>query len=77
MSSFCFSQSKVDSTCVSLTSKGINCKIKVNIDTTNYCHWHNPKLVDVNRCTGTSKSTNKRCKMKTKHESKKCHYHRD
>ena len=77
MSSLCFSQAKVDSTCVSITSKGNNCKIKVNVDSTKYCHWHNPKLINVNRCNGNSKSTNKQCKMKTKHESGFCHHHRD
>ena len=75
MGSLGFSQS-IDSTCVALTTRGTNCKIKVNVDTTNYCHWHNPKLIDVNRCNGTSKSTNKRCKLKTKHDSGLCHHHR-
>ena len=77
MGSLCFSQNTVDNTCISLTSKGTNCKIKVNIDTTNYCHWHNPKLININRCNGISKSTNKRCKVKTKDKSGFCHHHRD
>ena len=77
MGSLCFGQAKVDSTCVGTTSKGTNCKIKVNIDTTSFCHWHNPKLINVDRCNGTSKTTKKRCGSKTKHSSGFCHHHRD
>lgn len=74
MNSFAFGQS--DSTCVAITTKNISCKIKVNVDTTNYCHHHNPNLVNVNRCNGVSKSSNEQCKLKTKHESGLCHHHR-
>ena len=77
MGSLSFGQAKVDSTCVGITIKNTNCNIKVNIDSTKYCHWHNPAKINVNRCNGTSKSTNKRCKMKTKHESGFCHNHRN
>ena len=71
-----WSQVKVDSTCVGITTKNTNCNIKVNVDSTKYCHWHNPAKINVNRCNGTSKSTNKRCKMKTKDLSGFCHNHR-
>tara|TARA_R100000482_G_scaffold56336_1_gene20210 strand:+ start:681 stop:956 length:276 start_codon:yes stop_codon:yes gene_type:complete len=78
MSGFAFGQS-VDSTCVAITSKGLNCKIKVNIDTTNLCHHHKNKTVNYVKsvvCNAlTTKNTN--CKLKTKHTSKKCHHHRD
>jgi hypothetical protein len=74
MNSFAFGQS--DSTCVAITTKNISCKIKVNVDTTNYCHHHSPNLVNVNRCNGISKSSNEQCKLKTKHESGLCHHHR-
>jgi len=76
MSGFAFSQS-IDNTCVGTTSKGTNCKIKVNLEITNLCHWHHPDSLNVNRCNGISKSTNNRCKLKTKDESGLCHYHRN
>ena len=78
MSGFAFSQNvSVDSTCVGITSKNTNCKIKVNLEITNMCHWHHPDSLNVNRCNGISKSTNEQCKLKTKHESGNCHYHRE
>ena len=81
MSGFAFSQTvSVDSTCVAITSKGTNCKIKINIDTTSFCHYHkngNKILVKSTQCSGTSKSTNEQCKLKTKHKSGKCHHHRN
>jgi len=76
MGSLSFSQAKVDSTCVGITTKNTNCNIKVNVDSTKYCHWHNPAKINVNRCNGTSNSTKKRCKLKTKHTSGLCHHHR-
>ena len=77
MSGFAFSQtSNVDNTCVGITSKNTNCKIKVNLEITNLCHWHHPDSLNVNRCIGISKSTNKQCKLKTKDESGKSHYHK-
>ena len=75
MSGFAFSQTN-DNTCDGITSKGTNCKIKVNKKITNLCHWHHPDSLNVNRCTSISKSTNNQCKLKTKHESGKCHHHR-
>ena len=77
MSGFAFSQTnQVDNTCEGITSKKTNCKIKVDKEITNLCHWHHPDSLNVNRCTGISKSTNQRCKLKTKDESGKCHYHK-
>ena len=76
MGSFAFSQT----TCVGITSKGLNCKIKVNVDSTNLCHYHIDGdaiiKIESTRCNGTSKSTGNQCKLKTKHESGKCHHHR-
>ena len=80
MSGFAFSQTKIDSTCVGITSKGTNCKIKVNIDSTSLCHYHvNGNVIKKEsvQCNGISKSTNNQCKLRTKHESGKCHHHRD
>ena len=76
MGSLSFGQTKVDSTCVGITTKNTNCNIKVNIDSTKYCHWHDPAKINVNRCNGISKSTKNQCKLKTKDESGFCHYHR-
>ena len=76
MGSLSFGQAKVDATCVGITTKNTNCNIKVNVDSTKYCHWHNPAKINVNRCDGISKSTKNRCKMKTKHTSALCHHHR-
>ena len=64
-----------DNTCDGITRKGTNCKIKVNKEITNLCYWHHPDSININRCTGTSKSTKQRCLLKTKHESGKCHHH--
>ena len=78
MSGIAFSQTThVDKTCDGITSKGTNCKIKVNKEITNLCHWHHPDSLNVNRCNGISKSTKKQCKLKTKDESGKCHHHRN
>jgi len=72
MGSFAFGQV----TCDGITSKGADCKIKVDKTITSLCYWHHPDSLNVNRCNGISKTTNKRCKLKTKHESGNCHYHR-
>ena len=74
MSGFAFSQT--NDTCDGITSKNTSCKIKVNKEITNLCHWHHPDSLNVNRCSGISKSSNARCKLKTKDESGKCHHHR-
>ena len=76
MGSLSFGQAKVDSTCIGITTKNTNCNIKVNVDLTKYCHWHDPAKINVNRCNGISKSTKNRCRMKTKHTSGLCHHHR-
>ena len=81
MSGFAFGQSvSNDSTCVGITSKGLSCKIKVNVDSTNLCHYHidgNAIITKSTQCNGTSKSTGNQCKLKTKDESGFCHHHRD
>ena len=82
MSGFAFSQNMVsDSTCVGITSKGLSCKIKVNVDSTSLCHYHinsdNTTKIQSTQCNGTSKSTGNQCKLKTKDESGFCHHHRD
>ena len=82
MGSLSFSQSQVDSTCVGTTKKGTNCKIKVNIDSTKYCHYHldnkvfNKIKVESTIC-GENTAKNTPCKLKTKDSSGKCHHHRD
>ena len=81
MGSLCFSQKvKIDSTCVGITTKGKSCKIKVNIDSTEFCHYHvngnvfnRPPAV----ICGENTSKNKPCRNKTRHTSGKCHHHRD
>jgi len=82
MSGFAFSQNvNVDSTCVGITSKGLDCKIKVNVDSTKLCHYHiNSNGIiktQSTQCSGTSKSTGNQCKLKTKDESGLCHHHRN
>jgi hypothetical protein len=82
MGSLSFSQSQVDSTCVGITTKGTNCKIKINVDSTKYCHYHldgkvfNESEVKSKIC-GENTTKNTPCKSKTKHSSGKCHHHRD
>ena len=83
MGSLCFSQNVVvDSTCVGITTKGNSCKIKVNIDSTKFCHYHVDGKVfsDATKLSvicGENTSKNTLCKNKTKHSSGKCHHHRD
>ena len=82
MGSLSFSQNQVDSTCVGTTTKGTDCKIKVNIDSTKYCHYHldnkvfNKIKVESTIC-GENTAKNTPCKLKTKDSSGKCHHHRD
>ena len=83
MGSLCFSQNVVvDSTCVGITTKGRSCKIKVNIDSTEFCHYHingnvfNEPTKSAVIC-GENTSKNRPCKNKTRHSSGKCHHHRD
>ena len=83
MGSLCFSQNTiVDSTCVGITTKGKSCKIKVNIDSTEFCHYHINGNV-FNEVSPSSvvcgEETQRRtsCKNKTRHPSGKCHHHRD
>ena len=55
---------------------------KVDKDSTNYCHYHingnvfNGEKVESVVC-GENTKKNTPCKLKTKHESGKCHHHRD
>jgi len=81
ISGLAMSQTKVDSTCVGITSKGLSCKIQVNIDTTNLCHYHiNGNHVSNNITSvicNENTSKNIPCKNKTKHSSGNCHHHRD
>ena len=78
MGSFAFAQD-VDGTCIATTSKGTNCKVVIKTGV--HCHHHGGKTtktvtVASAQCSGTSKSTNAQCKLKTKHASGKCHHHR-
>ena len=81
MTGLAFSQTvNVDSTCIAITSKGTDCKMKVNIDSTNFCYHHiNGSTIKIEsiQCSGISKSTNNQCKLKTKNESGLCHHHKD
>ena len=81
ISGLAMSQTKVDSTCVGITGKGLSCKIKVNIDITNLCHYHvNGNHVNnsiITAICGKQTSKNIPCKSKTKHSSGHCHHHRD
>ena len=81
MSGFAFSQSvSNDSTCVGITTKGLDCKIKVNVDSTSLCHYHingNITKIESVQCSGISKSTGNQCRLNTKHESGNCHHHRN
>ena len=74
MGGFAFSQT----TCSGVTTKDTNCKIVVKVG--KYCHYHGGKTtktkVESVQCNGTSKSTSKRCKLKTKDKSGLCHHHR-
>ena len=81
MSGLAMSQTvKIDSTCVGITSKGISCKIKVNIDTTNVCHYHveggYTSTVGTSVTCGENTGKNVPCKNKTRHSSGHCHHHR-
>ena len=81
MSGFAFSQNvSNDSTCVGITTKGLDCKIKVNVDSTSLCHYHingNITKIESVQCSGISKSTGNQCRLNTKHESGNCHHHRN
>ena len=83
MGSLGFSQEMIiDNTCIGTTLSGTNCKIKVNRDSTDYCHYHingnvfnGDKVIESVIC-GENTTKNKPCKNKTKHSSGKCHHHR-
>ena len=80
MSSITFSQlAIVDSTCIATTTKGTNCKIVVKNG--DLCRYHSVsvvKTIEVKSVVcGGNTSKNTPCKNKTKHESGKCHHHRD
>ena len=80
ISGLAMSQTKVDSTCVGITSKGLSCKIKVNIDTTEFCHYHveggYTSTVQTSVICGENTGKNVSCKNKTRHSSGHCHHHR-
>ena len=75
MSGFAFSQT----VCSGITTKNTNCKNVVKVG--NLCYHHGGKTIKVEinsvQCSGISKSTNNQCKLKTRHESGKCHHHRN
>ena len=76
MSGFAFSQT----TCSGITTKNTSCKIIVKVDS--LCHYHGGKTIKIDtlkaiQCDGTSKSTEKQCKNKTKDVSGRCHHHRN
>jgi hypothetical protein len=66
--------------CTAITKQNNQCKNVVKNG--NLCYLHNPnyvkeEVVESTQCSGTSKSTNKRCKRNTKHLSGFCHNHRN
>ena len=68
--------------CTAITKSNNQCKNIVKSG--QLCYLHNPNYVkkQVNntlstQCNGTSESTNKQCKRKTKHSSGFCHNHRN
>ena len=69
MGSLCFGQELVDNTCIGTTLSGTNCKIKVDKDSTNYCHYHingnvfNGEKVESVVC-GENTKKNTPCKLK-------------
>ena len=76
-----FGQDNDTNRCSELTKKNVQCKNTTN-DESGKCYLHNPNYVKKTnvkstQCNGTSKSTNKKCKRKTKHLSGFCHNHRD
>ena len=78
MSGLGFAQDS-DGTCVGMTKDSTNCKIKVTKQ--EVCRFQGgEKKQDVEvistQCTENSKKE-RRCKMKTRHESGICHHHRD
>tara|TARA_R100000951_G_scaffold49774_1_gene42091 strand:+ start:5098 stop:5391 length:294 start_codon:yes stop_codon:yes gene_type:complete len=86
ISGLAMSQTKLDSICKGGTTKGLRCKIKVNPDSTNYCHYHDKVglyqpgdtiWITIATTCGSKTSKNTPCKNKTKDVSGKCHHHRD
>ena len=84
-STLSFGQANDYNKCKHVLKNGNECKNKVKFVDGNdeqhpLCYIHNPNYVKneskSTQCSEISKSTNKRCKRKTKHESNKCHSHR-
>jgi hypothetical protein len=72
--------------CVAFTTKGTQCKLKVDFKLSNTCHHHMNKIGKTNGDTvwlqvvtdicGENTTKNVPCKNKTKHVSGKCYHHR-
>ncbi len=65
--------------CISITKKGDRCLLTVNAN--DLCWRHNPEYkkattVIATICTSNAKSGSS-CRVKTKHSSGVCHYHRN
>ena len=84
MSGVAFAQ-KTDQ-CIAFTTKGKQCKLKVDFKVSNTCHHHINKVgqmsgdtiwfQDVRNICGANTTKNVPCKNVTKHESGKCYHHR-
>ena len=84
MSGVAFAQ-KTDQ-CVAFTTKGTQCKLKVDFKVSNTCHHHMNKVGKMSGDTiyfqslanicGENTTKNVPCKNKTKHKSGKCYHHR-
>ena len=84
MSGIAFAQ-KTDQ-CIAFTTKGAQCKVKVDFKLSNTCHHHVNKVGEMSGDTiyiqnttlmcGENTKKNTPCKNLTKHESGKCHHHR-
>ena len=84
MSGIAFAQ-KTDQ-CIAFTTKGLQCKLKVDYEVSNTCHHHMNKIGKmsgdtiylqslVNICNENT-TKNKPCKNRPKHESGKCYHQR-
>ena len=75
--------SLTDSTCIGITTKNKNCKIKIKKG--NFCHHHAGQdtikfptvIIKPTVICGKNTSKNTPCKNKTKDTSGHCHHHRD
>ena len=78
MSGLGFAQDS-DGTCIGMTKDSTNCKIRVTNQ--ELCRFHGGNkvikvVINSTICTENTKK-DRRCKVRTRHESGICHHHRD